>query len=98
MICEIKQTETYAKWERDLRDSIARAAITARVVRLANGNPGDVKPVGDGISELRVHYGPGYRVYFQQRGTTIILLLCGGHKGSQAKDIAKAKELAKKES
>jgi putative addiction module killer protein len=68
------------------------------VVRLANGNPGDVKPVGDGISELRVHYGPGYRVYFQQRGTTIILLLCGGHKESQAKDIARAKELAKKES
>lgn len=97
MLYEVRQTETYAKWERSLRDSIARAAITARVVRLANGNPGDVKPVGDGISELRVHYGPGYRVYFQKRGTEIILLLCGGDKGSQARDIAKAKELARTE-
>lgn len=97
MLYEVRQTETYAKWERGLRDSIARAAITARVVRLANGNTGDVKPVGDGISELRVHHGPGYRVYFQKRGTEIILLLCGGDKGSQARDIAKAKELARTE-
>ena len=97
MIYEIKQTETYAKWERGLRDSIARAAITAPVVRMAHGNAGDVKSVGDGISELRIHYDPGYRVYFQQRGAMIILLLCGGDKGSQTKDIAKAKQLAKTE-
>lgn len=94
MMFEIRQTDTYAKWERSLRDSIARAAITARVVRLANGNPGDVKPVGDGVSEMRIHYGPGYRVYFQQHGSTIILLLCGGDKGSQTRDITRAKELA----
>ena len=91
---EIRQTEAYSKWERSLRNSVARAAITARVVRLANGNPGDVKPVGDGVSEMRIHYGPGYRIYFQQRGSTIILLLCGGDKGSQARDIERAKELA----
>lgn len=97
MIFEIRQTETYAKWERSLRDSIARASIAARVMRLAHGNPGDVKPIGNGVNELRIHYGPGYRVYFQQRGTMIILLLCGGDKGSQAKDIARAKALAKTE-
>jgi putative addiction module killer protein len=97
MVYEIRQTETYARWERGLRDSIARAAITARVVRLAHGNPGDVKPVGDGVSEMRIHYGPGYRVYFQQRGATIILLLCGGDKRSQARDIATAKLLSKTE-
>lgn len=91
---EIRQTEIYAKWERGLRDSVARAAITTRVVRLANGQPGDVKPVGDGVSEMRIRYGPGYRVYFQQRASTIILLLCGGDKRSQARDIARAKELA----
>lgn len=93
----IRQTETYAKWERSLRDSIARAAITARLVRLANGNPGDTRSVGDGISEIRIHYGPGYRIYFQQRGTTLLLLLCGGDKGSQARDIERARELAKAE-
>ena len=91
---EIKQTEIYAKWEQRLRDSVARAVITARIVRLSKGNFGDVKSVGGGVSELRIHYGPGFRVYFQQRGTTIIILLCGGDKGSQTGDIAKAKELA----
>lgn len=91
---EIRQTDVYAKWERSLRDSVARAAITGRIVRLANGNPGDVKPVGDGVSEMRIHYGPGYRVYFQKRGSTIILLLCGGDKGSQTRDIERAKQLA----
>lgn len=91
---EIRQTEIYAKWEQGLRDSIARAAITARLVRLSKGNFGDVKPIGDGISELRIHYGPGFRIYFQQRGSTIIILLCGGDKGSQSRDIARAKELA----
>lgn len=91
---DLQQTEIYAKWERSLRDSIARAAITARIVRLSKGNFGDVKPVGDGVSELRIHYGPGFRVYFQQRGSAIIILLCGGDKGSQTRDIARAKELA----
>ena len=91
---EIRQTEIYAKWEQSLRDSIARAAITARIVRLSKGNFGDVKPVGDGVSELRIHYGPGFRVYIEQRGSTIIILLCGGDKRSQTRDIARAKELA----
>jgi putative addiction module killer protein/probable addiction module antidote protein len=92
---EVFQTEVYAKWERNLSDSIARAAITARLARLAAGLPGDTQSVGDGVSELRVHYGPGYRVYFHKRGTRIIVLLCGGDKGSQRRDIAKAKELAR---
>lgn len=91
---EIRQTQVYAKWEQSLRDSIARAAIAARIVRLSKGNFGDVKPLGDGVSEARIHYGPGFRVYFQQRGSTIIILLCGGDKGSQTRDIARAKELA----
>lgn len=69
--------------------------IAARLMRLAAGLPGDVEPVGEGVSELRIHYGPGYRVYFQQRGDVLIVLLCGGNKGSQSNDIAKAKKLAK---
>lgn len=91
---EIKQTKVYARWEHDLRDELARAAITARVMRLANGLAGDAKSLGDGVSELRIHYGPGYRVYFQKRGPVIILLLCGGDKSSQDRDIATAKALA----
>ncbi|HFH3298851.1 TPA: type II toxin-antitoxin system RelE/ParE family toxin, partial [Pseudomonas aeruginosa] len=70
------------------------AVIAARIFRLANGLPGDVSPVGQGVSELRIHYGPGYRVYFQQRGTEIVILLCGGDKSSQARDIEMAKRLA----
>jgi putative addiction module killer protein len=91
---EIKQTETFRKWERKLKDQKARAAIAARLFRLANGLPGDVAPVGDGISELRIHYGPGYRVYFQQRGRAIIVLLCGGAKSTQDRDVRAAKWLA----
>ncbi len=91
---ELLQTETYSKWERNLRDSVARAAITARLTRLAAGLIGDAQPVGGGVSELRIHYGPGYRLYFQRRGTKIIVLLCGGDKSTQARDIAKAKDLA----
>lgn len=78
----------------DLRDETAKAKIAVRLVRLANGNEGDVKPVGEGISEMRIDYGPGYRVYFKRRGTSLVLLLCGGIKHSQDKDIKRAKRLA----
>lgn len=92
---EIKQTDTYRRWESKLKDQMAKAAITARIFRLANGLPGDVTPVGESVSELRIHYGPGYRVYFQQRRNEIILLLCGGNKSTQDRDIKAAKKLAK---
>lgn len=91
---EIKQTATFMAWERKLKDQRAKAAIAARVFRLANGLMGDVTPVGEGVSELRIHHGPGYRVYFQQRGATLVILLCGGNKGSQRRDIETAKALA----
>ncbi|GAA5543633.1 MULTISPECIES: type II toxin-antitoxin system RelE/ParE family toxin [Brucella] len=91
---ELKQTATFVKWETRLRDKRARTIIAARLMRLAEGLPGDVEPVGDGISELRIHYGPGYRIYFQKRGNLLIVLLCGGDKGSQSRDIAAAKKLA----
>jgi putative addiction module killer protein len=91
---ELKQTDTFRKWERKLKDRKARALIAARLYRLANGLAGDVSPVGDGVSELRIHYGPGYRVYFRQQGETIVILLCGGDKDTQARDIATAKRLA----
>lgn len=91
---DIKQTATYQKWQRKLKDQRAKALIAARVFRLANGLPGDVKPVGQGVSELRIHHGPGYRVYFYQRGSEVILLLCGGDKSSQQKDIETALLLA----
>jgi len=91
---EIKQTETYLKWDRKLKDHKAKAIIAARLFRLANGILGDVAPIGQGISELRIHYGPGYRVYFKQRGNQIIILLCGGDKGTQSRDIEVAKKLA----
>ena len=79
---------------RRLRDDRARAKINLRIERLAEGNAGDVRPVGGGVSELRINYGPGYRVYYVQRGELLIVLLCGGDKNSQERDIAKAKELA----
>lgn len=91
---EIRETETFSIWLHTLRDSQARARIAARVRRLAFGNPGDVRPVGEGISELRIHYGPGYRVYYVQRGAVLIVLLCGGDKSTQVKDIELAKRLA----
>jgi putative addiction module killer protein len=89
----LEQTETFRKWRTALRDERARAAIASRLDRLAYGHAGDVAPVGEGVSELRIHHGPGYRIYFHQRGKTMILLLCGGDKGSQAKDIKLAKRL-----
>ncbi len=91
---DLKQTETFRKWRAKLKDERARAAIALRLARLAYGHTGDAEPVGQGISELRIHYGAGYRVYFQRRGPVIIVLLCGGNKSTQAKDIKAAKRLA----
>ena len=91
----INQTKVFADWLRELRDERAKARIAARLWRLAFGHFGDVTPVGEGVRELRIHYGPGYRVYFQQRGRSLVLLLCGGDKGSQRRDIARALELAR---
>jgi putative addiction module killer protein len=94
-VIEIRQTEAYAKWFKSLKDHNARMRINIRIRRLSLGNPGDVKPVGEGISELRVDYGPGYRVYFVAKGSEMILLLIGGNKSTQDKDITKAKQLAR---
>ncbi|MEX2319417.1 MAG: type II toxin-antitoxin system RelE/ParE family toxin [Bauldia sp.] len=91
---ELKQTETFRKWRLRLRDERARVLVASRLDRLAYGHTGDVSPVGNGISELRIHYGPGYRVYFQRRGSTLIVLLCGGTKSTQRRDIDAAKRLA----
>jgi putative addiction module killer protein len=95
MLIEVRQTDTYAAWFADLRDHQARARITARIRRLSLGNPGDVKPVGAGVSEMRVDYGPGYRVYFVRRGEFVVILLCGGDKRTQRRDIARAIALAR---
>lgn len=93
---EIRRTETFAKWLDNLRDIQARARILVRIERLAAGNPGDVKPVGEGVSELRIDYGPGYRVYFVKRGQKVVILLAGGDKRTQSKDIKTAVRLAQK--
>jgi putative addiction module killer protein len=87
---EIFLSATFERWLGSLRDVRARARIVARLDRLATGNPGDVRPVGGGISELRINYGPGYRVYFTQRGASLIVLLCGGDKRTQQADIDRA--------
>ncbi len=92
---EIQQTERFAQWLEDLRDLRARARVQARIERLIGGNPGDVKPIGAGVSELRINHGPGYRVYYQQKGTTLIILLAGGDKSSQPGDIEEALSLAR---
>ncbi len=91
---ELRQTRSFTLWLGSLKDKTTRARITARVQRLAFGNPGDVRPVGAGISELRIHLGPGYRVYFVQRGAVLIILLCGGDKATQDRDIAQAHRMA----
>ncbi len=93
MVIELKQTPTFQKWRMRLKDERARALIASRLDRLAYGHAGDVEPVGQGISELRINYSPGYRLYFQKRGSTTIILLCGGDKSTQAKDIKAAKRL-----
>ena len=92
---QIRKTDVYAEWIDNLRDQQARARILVRVERLAAGNPGDVKPVGGGVSELRIHFGPGYRVYFTKKGLNILILLAGGDKSSQPTDIQTALQLAK---
>lgn len=92
---EVRQTEEYARWFDGLRDRRARARIDVRIRRLSLGNPGDVKPVGEGVSEMRINYGPGYRVYFIRRGEELVILLAGGDKSSQGKDIELALELAR---
>ncbi|GJD94156.1 type II toxin-antitoxin system RelE/ParE family toxin [Methylobacterium iners] len=92
---EVLRHPAFIEWLEALRDVRARDRITARTQRLALGNPGDVKTVGEGISEMRIDYGPGYRVYFKQRGSALIILLCGGDKSSQEQDISRAKELVR---
>lgn len=91
---ELIKTDVFDRWLRDLRDTRARAKIAARIRRLSLGNPGDVKPVGEGVSELRIPYGPGYRVYYLARGPLLIVLLCGGDKATQDQDIGQAKTIA----
>lgn len=90
---EVRQTDTYSEWFTRLRDLKARARIDVRIRRLSLGNAGDIKTVGRGVSELRIDYGPGYRVYFTRRGSSIVVLLCGGDKQSQARDIRRAQAM-----
>ena len=92
---EVRQTEVFADWFGSLRDRQARARVEARIRRVTLGNIGDVKPVGEGVSELRIDYGPGYRLYFVQRGQKLVILLAGGDKKTQSQDIATAIELAR---
>ncbi len=94
-VIEIRKTEHFARWIDSLKDIRARARIQARIERLATGNPGDVKPVGEGVSEMRIDHGPGYRVYYMQHGRTVIILLAGGDKSTQTKDIKTARRLAR---
>lgn len=92
---EIRKTETFAKWLDGLRDIHARARVQVRIERLSAGNPGDVRPIGEGVSALRIDYGPGYRVYFTMHGQAIVILLAGGDKRTQAADIKTAFRLAR---
>jgi putative addiction module killer protein len=91
---EVRQTDAFAEWLEALSDERAKARIAERIRRVSLGNVGDVEPVGDGVSELRIHYGPGYRVYMVRRGRVVVILLCGGVKSTQARDIRKAKTMA----
>ncbi|CCD86029.1 conserved protein of unknown function [Bradyrhizobium sp. ORS 285] len=94
---EIRQTAEFKAWLLGLRDLKAKARIAARIERAANGNLGDSKPVGEGVSEMRIDYGPGYRIYYRQRGDVLVILLCGGDKSTQQSDIRRAQALAKRE-
>jgi putative addiction module killer protein len=93
-VIEVRQTVVFRDWLDGLKDGLAKRRIAQRIVRLQGGLFGDTKSVGDGVSELRVDHGPGYRVYFSRRGTVVVILLCGGDKGSQDKDIKRARAMA----
>jgi putative addiction module killer protein len=93
---EVRYSAEFGKWLGRLRDANAYARIVQRIRRLERGNPGDVRPIGGGLHELRVDYGPGYRVYFVHEGAAVVILLCGGDKGTQGRDIRRARELAGK--
>lgn len=92
---EVRKTDAFVQWLDGLRDIQARARVQVRIERLATGNPGDVGAVGEGVSEMRIDYGPGYRVYFKKRGQELVILLAGGDKSSQAKDIKAALQIAR---
>jgi len=94
-VLEVRQTETFATWFQALRDKRARARVQVRIDRLSLGNPGDVKPIGEGMSELRIDYRPGYRIYFMRRGTALVVQPAGGDKRTQSRDIRIAMELAR---
>ena len=93
----IKKTDVFKKWMKKLKDHIGKAHINRRIDRLERGNPGDVEPIGEGCSEMKIDYGPGYRVYYKDTGKEIIIILCGGDKSTQQNDIKKAKRLARQE-
>lgn len=93
---DVRQTDEYLKWFDSLKSPQVRAKVMVRIRRLSLGNPGDVGPCGEGVSEMRIHYGPGYRVYFVSKGNTVVVLLGGGDKSTQKEDIAAAKALARK--
>jgi len=92
---EVRETTRFAAWFRELRDLRAKSRINARIRRMSLGNFGDVEAVGDGVSELRIHHGPGYRIYFARRGAALVILLCGGDKSSQQRDIRAARNQAR---
>jgi putative addiction module killer protein len=94
-LIEVRQTEVFARWFARLRDRRAKRRVQARIDRLQIGNAGDVRPVGEGVLEMRIDYGPGYRVYFVQRGVALVILLAGGDKGTQPRDIVLAHKLAR---
>ena len=93
----IHKTSVFKNWMKKLKDAIAKAHIDRRIDRLSRGNPGDVEPIGEGCSEMRIDYGPGYRVYYKDTGREIVIILCGGDKSTQQNDIARAKQLAREE-
>jgi len=93
----IRKTDVFTKWMKKLKDTIAKAHINRRINRLEHGNPGDVEPIGEGCSEMKIDYGPGYRIYYKDTGKEIIIILCGGDKSTQQEDIKKAKKLAREE-